>query len=43
MFATDGSPLRRTLVAVSINFLSVGADFHFIGKEKAEPKKMRGS
>ncbi|MGA9307569.1 MAG: SemiSWEET family transporter [Candidatus Sulfotelmatobacter sp.] len=26
------------VVAVLINFLSVGAYFHFVGKEKAEPK-----
>jgi hypothetical protein len=43
MFATDGSPLRRTLVAVLINFLSVGAHFHFIAKETAESKEVRGS
>jgi MtN3 and saliva related transmembrane protein len=30
-------------VAVLINFLSVGAYFHFAGKEKAEPKSVVGS
>lgn len=31
------------VVAVLINFLSVGAYFHFVGREKAEPKKVHGS
>jgi MtN3 and saliva related transmembrane protein len=31
------------VIAVLINFLSVGAYFHFVRKEKAEPKRMLGS
>ena len=31
------------VVAVLINFLSVGAYFHFVRKEEAEPKRMPGS
>jgi len=31
------------VVAVVINFLSVGAYFHFVRKEKAEPKSTVGS
>ena len=31
------------VVAVVINFLSVGAYFHFVRKEKAEPKRVLGS
>jgi MtN3 and saliva related transmembrane protein len=31
------------VVAVSINFLSVGAYLHFVRKEKAEPKRVLGS
>jgi MtN3 and saliva related transmembrane protein len=31
------------LVAVMINFLSVGAYLYFVRKEKAEPKRMLGS
>jgi MtN3 and saliva related transmembrane protein len=30
------------VIAVLINFLSVGAYFYFVGKEKAEPKKLSG-
>ena len=31
------------VVAVLINFLSVGVYFHFVRKEKAEPKRVLGS
>ena len=31
------------LIAVLINFLSVGAYLHFVRKEKAEPKRVLGS
>jgi MtN3 and saliva related transmembrane protein len=30
------------VIAVLINFLSVGAYFHFVGKKRAEPKRMLG-
>jgi uncharacterized protein with PQ loop repeat len=31
------------LIAVLINFLTVGAYLHFVRKEKAEPKRVLGS